>query len=781
MENLQIAIDRIKIASKRRSTSLDLSGLELTELPEEIGKLENLFLLNISENKLTKIGSEIGNLKFLQNLDVRYNKLNAIPDEISHLKTILKLDLRNNNLTTLPISIGHLTSLQELYLSYNNITEIPDEIENLVNLKSLYITSNPLNKIPISICKLKQLTDLGLSNINLKSIPKEINLMKNLEYIDLSYNEIKELPYEITELVKLNQIIIDFNPINNPPIDTIKQGVKMIKDWFDNNEQATIITSNFQVVNENIKGVLKVSNLAKILSDIIEEIKDERGLMVGIFGRWGRGKTFLWKHIWDEIRTENKYHKVEFHAWKYQETPASWAYLYETFAKVFYDKPERWWQLLSWLKFGIKLFAFNIKRKGILPILKFLFAIGIGIFVIFISEIAKDTKIAKTVITEYENFYFLGQITLTLGLFAGFISSFKKEYGTKATDLFKKYTAKHSYSELLGLQAEIEKELEELLVFWSRRSDKFKKIKSLLKLDRKIILFVDDIDRCSDDRIIQVVDAIKVLLENKKISERLIVLTAIDERILKRAIAVKYQNFLKDKEDKDIKLQELIREYMDKLFLLGIKLGKLNYDEKIQIFENYTEGKIKLLAKEKDIEKKIELKNVSNITLKTENKEIQLSELREDEKIIDALDKREKIGEIINKNDKDIAVEKHEITSREKESIINILNSDIELTPRTIRIFYNRYLLAKNLLLNLKLNKQESQEWVDIEEKESILASLIQEYSFNSNIEMLNDLLIDIKNEKEDKTDFNIKGKDYAINRNLLTKILETIEMIVPY
>ena len=84
-DNYKIAIDRIKTAKKNGSMSLDLSGLDLTELPSEIGLVKNLFLLNLSKNNLTSICPEISNLKFLQKLDLRYNRLFSIPDEIGQL------------------------------------------------------------------------------------------------------------------------------------------------------------------------------------------------------------------------------------------------------------------------------------------------------------------------------------------------------------------------------------------------------------------------------------------------------------------------------------------------------------------------------------------------------------------------------------------------------------------------------------------------------------------------------------------------------------------------
>lgn len=59
--------------------------------------------------------------------------------------------------------------------------------------------------------------------------------------------------------------------------------------------------------------------------------------MLGIFGPWGRGKTYFFNrlkmNLINKQKHELEYTIVEFNAWKYQDTPALWAYLYETLYK----------------------------------------------------------------------------------------------------------------------------------------------------------------------------------------------------------------------------------------------------------------------------------------------------------------------------------------------------------------------------------------------------------------------------------------------------------------
>ena len=68
--------------------TLDLSGTQITELPPEIGQLQNL-----------------------QSLDLRGTQISALPPEIGERKSLLSLDLVGKQIRSLPTEIGHLKSV----------------------------------------------------------------------------------------------------------------------------------------------------------------------------------------------------------------------------------------------------------------------------------------------------------------------------------------------------------------------------------------------------------------------------------------------------------------------------------------------------------------------------------------------------------------------------------------------------------------------------------------------------------------------------------------------
>ena len=88
------AISRIKKAQKNNSKILDLSGLSLNKIPNEIFELQNL-----------------------TRLDINYNQISDITP-LAQLQNLTKLDIGNNQIIdTTPLA--QLQNLTRLNISYN--------------------------------------------------------------------------------------------------------------------------------------------------------------------------------------------------------------------------------------------------------------------------------------------------------------------------------------------------------------------------------------------------------------------------------------------------------------------------------------------------------------------------------------------------------------------------------------------------------------------------------------------------------------------------------------
>ncbi|GAB5416514.1 MAG: hypothetical protein Crog4KO_09000 [Crocinitomicaceae bacterium] len=415
------------------------------------------------------------------------------------------------------------------------------------------------------------------------------------------------------------------------------------------------------VTASQMRPAIGVTQLAQEMSEFIANLKGEAPMQIGLFGRWGRGKTFLFDQIWKVLRRGGYFYRVDFHAWKHQETPASWGYLYQAFAEKYYSESTwfggRWWRTIR----------LNWKREGKNEVIAFLFTLVGGILLYFNQDNLENLS----------NYIIGGVLSITF--LYGVIQVFQRQ-SSKARELYKKFARRHSYVELLGMQAEIQKELKTLLLIWIKK-------KKGEDFSKRVLLFVDDLDRCSEERIIQVVDSLRVMLEDPEIAQRVIVVIAVDERILRRAIRMKYENLLDhDQKNKEAKLLLLTREYLDKLFLSGIKLGELNSNERIAIFSALTEGKVEAME---DLEKRI--KNQTEVSPTPPTEEV-VVEPKEAEVI------KEEDIEYVGRNPN------YEI-SREEEKILQRMISELDdLTPRQIRILYLRYIFLRTFLTKLSGN-----------------------------------------------------------------------------
>jgi internalin A len=137
------AVRRIERTAEEKLMELDLSGLELQEVPPEIAKctqLETLLLARSYEkkkNKLTKFPDAVLQLTNLKILKLNHNKITSIRETIGQLSNLTQLTLFATQITQLPETIGQLSNLAELDLQSNQISQLPEAFGKLSNLTEL--------------------------------------------------------------------------------------------------------------------------------------------------------------------------------------------------------------------------------------------------------------------------------------------------------------------------------------------------------------------------------------------------------------------------------------------------------------------------------------------------------------------------------------------------------------------------------------------------------------------------------------------------------------------
>lgn len=110
----------------QRLEKLNVANNQLAGLPETMGWMHSLEELHVSGNAaLTRLPDTLGNLRKLQVLDASFCGLNAIPDEMVYCTQLMDLNLMNNALIRLPTRMGWWVRVVSLNVAGNKLRDIP--------------------------------------------------------------------------------------------------------------------------------------------------------------------------------------------------------------------------------------------------------------------------------------------------------------------------------------------------------------------------------------------------------------------------------------------------------------------------------------------------------------------------------------------------------------------------------------------------------------------------------------------------------------------------------
>jgi internalin A len=323
------AVRRINRAAEENLTELDLSGLELEELPPEIGKctqLETLVLrtvkkrewvdgkpsLKLITNQLSTLPEELGYLVNLRSIDLSGNPfgkmpelllkmkqlevlkstsigLTSIPEGIGQLSKLTELDLSNNQITSIPEAIAQLSNLTWLDLGDNQITVIPEAIGQLSNLIWLSLNENQITVIPDGLAKLCEalvklpsLKQLYLRSNQITVIPdglaklcEALVQLPNLTRLDLSDNRIAQISDALCQLFNLTELVLYGNQISQLPeaIGQLSKLTYLFLSWNQITEIPEIIgklsnLTRLQICNNQITQIPEVIGKLSKLTEL---------------------------------------------------------------------------------------------------------------------------------------------------------------------------------------------------------------------------------------------------------------------------------------------------------------------------------------------------------------------------------------------------------------------------------------------------------------------------------------------------------------------------------
>lgn len=126
---------------------LDLSGNNLSSLPDDFYRLHKLRILFCSDNQFSELPPVLGQCPQLGMVGFKANKIRSVPAAALG-KSLRWLILTDNQISELPAEIGQCTKLQKLMLSGNQLQSLPVEMSACTRLELLRIAANRLTALP---------------------------------------------------------------------------------------------------------------------------------------------------------------------------------------------------------------------------------------------------------------------------------------------------------------------------------------------------------------------------------------------------------------------------------------------------------------------------------------------------------------------------------------------------------------------------------------------------------------------------------------------------------
>ncbi|HVU37143.1 MAG TPA: P-loop NTPase fold protein [Opitutales bacterium] len=366
------------------------------------------------------------------------------------------------------------------------------------------------------------------------------------------------------------------------------------------------------------EAALRVDEYAQVLKTFFSRAGDGE-FCFALYGHWGRGKTFLMQRLAKALGAKDtNYQTVFFSAWKYPRTPEVWVHLYETLADAAgggggLDKLPR-------------IIRAGIARNGPWALIGALATLALGLLPkgLFHTESPLWLLALGSALS-------FGGVTWLVLLLQGVRKTSKR--------LSKKFLSTPHHDDKLGLQATIGKDLRALLIGWMPK-DHFQfglagvaylaisgvltwsawawfgqsapaqtpyywpqitatgcvAVLCLCLLDwvinggappERVLLVVDDLDRCDLRQLLSVIESIKLQVEDREISRRVQVAMLVEEDILKSAILEKYRSLRAPGESRPsegwFSDARLFYENGEKLFNAHLRLPPLGESELLDI------------------------------------------------------------------------------------------------------------------------------------------------------------------------------------------------------
>lgn len=198
----------------------DSDDESIRRVPSQIELLaSSLVYFAVYDTTITHLPEQIGRLNYLYRLELLNTGLITLPDSINNLSSLSHLYLSNNHLTSLPTTMANMRLLYNVRLDNNPKLRSIQALNGLSSVYSLHAPNCAIERLPLNLPNLYTL-DLSYNNLtDLINIGTLGNTSIGIKIFSFQRNSIRYIPSQIRSVRNLFDLNLDTNELTTLPVD----------------------------------------------------------------------------------------------------------------------------------------------------------------------------------------------------------------------------------------------------------------------------------------------------------------------------------------------------------------------------------------------------------------------------------------------------------------------------------------------------------------------------------------------------------------------------------
>lgn len=204
---------------------LYLENNNILQLPNQIGKLNNLFILVSKDNPLRYISPKIADCSSLIYLELWNTHLDSLPNELQYLPNIELLRLLGNqSQDTLHISdsLKRMPRLSTIQFVDVDLFKFPQFILRSKKIENIYLVNCKIDSLPEDIFYLDKIKELNMEGNRIEVLPDALRKLNHLSFLNLKNNKLTTIDERMANIPSLQVLDISGNMIPLAELDILR-------------------------------------------------------------------------------------------------------------------------------------------------------------------------------------------------------------------------------------------------------------------------------------------------------------------------------------------------------------------------------------------------------------------------------------------------------------------------------------------------------------------------------------------------------------------------------